>query len=250
MLDFYDIFFIMSANNTSNFKNGIKDGMPVCIGYLAVSFTLGIAARKAGISLLPSTIMSLTNLTSAGEFAAISLIAGGCAYIELALTQLIINLRYMLMSCSLSQKVSEDLPLRHRLLIGFGITDELFGLASTRPGILSPYYFYGMMCVAIPGWTLGTAFGAYLGGLLPSSILTALSVALYGMFLSIIIPAARDNHVILGLVVISMGASYAFSVLPGLKDLSEGLRITILTVVIATLAAILFPRKEEDDLHE
>ncbi len=229
------------------FKKGMKDGMPVCLGYLAVSFTLGIVARKAGISPVPSTIMSLTNLTSAGEFAAISMIAAGAAYIELALTQLIINLRYMLMSCALSQKIDPSLPLKHRLLMGFGITDEIFGLAITRHEKLSPRYFYGIMAVAIPGWTLGTAFGAYLGGLLPSSVLTALSVALYGMFISVIIPAAKENKVILGLIIISMGASYAFSVIPGLRDLSEGLRITILTAVIAGIAAVLFPRKEEED---
>ncbi|SDB18309.1 Predicted branched-chain amino acid permease (azaleucine resistance) [Eubacterium oxidoreducens] len=221
--------------------------MPVCIGYLAVSFTLGIVARKAGISPVPATIMSLTNLTSAGEFAAISLIAGGAAYIELALTQLIINLRYMLMSCALSQKVDPNLPLRHRLLIGVGITDEIFGLAITRQDLLSPSYFYGIMAVAVPGWTLGTAFGAYLGGLLPTSVLTALSVALYGMFISIIIPAAKENKIILGLEIISMGASYAFSVIPGLKSLSEGLRITILTAAIAGIAAVMFPRKEEPE---
>lgn len=227
------------------FTTGLKDGMPIALGYFAVSFSLGIAAKKAGITAFQAGLMSFTNLTSAGQFAGISIIASSASYLEMALSQLIINLRYCLMSCALSQKIDQNAPFFHRFLVAFGVTDEIFGV-SVRQDILVPYYSYGIMSVAIPGWTLGTVLGVISGQLLPLRAVNAMSVALYGMFLAVVIPPARDNKVLAGLVPLSMAASLLFTILPVVKQISSGTRIIILTVAISLIAAILFPVNEEE----
>lgn len=234
----------MQPMNIINYREGLSDGLPIGLGYLAVSFTLGIAAKKAGLTAFQAALMSITNLTSAGEFAALATIAAGAPYLEMAVMQFVINMRYMLMSCALSQRIDSGFPEFHRLFVGFGITDEIFGISISRQNKLNPYYTYGAMSLAIPGWSLGTFLGVELGGVLPVNIVNALSVALYGMFLAIIIPPARKSKIIAGLVVISMAACYGFSRLPGLKNISQGMRVIILTVVIAGIAAILFPVEE------
>lgn len=234
----------MNSNNLQNFREGLRDGIPIALGYLAVSFTLGIAARNFGIHAVPATIMSLTNFTSAGEFAALGIIGMGAPYLELVLSQVIINLRYLLMSCALSQKFSSDTSLFHRFWTGFFITDEIFGISSSRPGRLNPFYTYGAASIAIPGWALGTCLGVILGTALPARITRALSVALYGMFLAIIIPPARENKVIAGLVIIAMLCSSLFSYLPFLSGISSGMKVIILTVLLSGAAAVLFPVKE------
>ena len=234
----------MNSNNLQNFREGLRDGIPIALGYLAVSFTLGIAARNFGIHAVPATIMSLTNFTSAGEFAALGIISMGAPYLELVLSQVIINLRYLLMSCALSQKFSSDTSLFHRFWTGFFITDEIFGISSSRPGRLNPFYTYGAASIAIPGWALGTCLGVILGTALPARITRALSVALYGMFLAIIIPPARENKVIAGLVIIAMLCSSMFSYLPFLTGISSGMKVIILTVLLSGAAAVLFPVKE------
>lgn len=234
----------MNSNNLQNFREGLRDGIPIALGYLAVSFTLGIAARNFGIQAVPATIMSLTNFTSAGEFAALGIISMGAPYLELVLSQVIINLRYLLMSCALSQKFSSDTSLFHRFWTGFFITDEIFGISSSRPGRLNPFYTYGAASIAIPGWALGTCLGVILGTALPARITRALSVALYGMFLAIIIPPARENKVIAGLVIIAMLSSSLFSYLPFLSGISSGMKVIILTVLLSGAAAVLFPVKE------
>ena len=164
--------------NRKNYCDGMRDAIPIALGYLAVAFTLGIAARNAGVHVLPATIMSLTNTTSAGEFAAITAIAGGVGYAELALMQLVINLRYMLMSCALTQKLDPKFSIIHRFFIGFGVTDEIFGISVARKGKLNPCYMYGAMSIAIPAWTIGTCLGVVLGNVLPGGVVSALSVAL------------------------------------------------------------------------
>ena len=234
----------MNSNNLQNFREGIRDGIPIALGYLAVSFTLGIAARNFRIHAVPATIMSLTNFTSAGEFAALGIISMGAPYLELVLSQVIINLRYLLMSCALSQKFSSDTSLFHRFWTGFFITDEIFGISSSRPGRLNPFYTYGAASIAIPGWALGTCLGVILGTALPARITRALSVALYGMFLAIIIPPAKENKVIAGLVIIAMLCSSLFSYLPFLTGISSGMKVIILTVLLSGAAAVLFPVKE------
>ncbi len=237
----------MPGSNPTWFRRGLKDGLPIALGYLAVSFSLGIAAKNAGMTAWQTTLMSLTNNTSAGEFAALSVIGAGAPYLEMAVTQLIINLRYLLMSAALSQKLDPGLPLIHRLLVGFEVTDEVFGVSIAVDGRLNPYYTYGMMCMAIPGWALGSCLGVVMGNALPARIVSALSLALYAMFLAIIVPPARKSRVLAGVILVAMAASLACSLLPVLRGISSGMRIIILTVVIAGVAAYFFPMKEDEN---
>ena len=236
----------MIQSHGAAYRRGLHDGIPIALGYLAVSFTLGIAAKVSGMTAPDATLMSLLNNTSAGEFAALGLIAAGAPYAEMAVTQLIINLRYLLMSCALSQKIAPDAPLWQRLAMGYTVTDEIFAISSAVPGRLDPFYCLGAISAAAPGWALGTCLGVVLGNALPGRIVSALSVALYGMFLAVILPPARKNRVIAGVVAVSMAASTLFSALPVLSGLSSGTRIILLTVLIAGAAAFLFPIPEED----
>ncbi len=234
-------------SNSSFFKKGMKDGIPIFLGYLAVSFTIGILAKQKGLTVLEAVFMSATNLTSAGQADGIKSIAASATYFEMAITQFIINLRYCLMSSALSQKISSKRPFFHRFIMAFGVTDEIFGLSINVEGKINPFYSYGIMSVAIPGWVFGTLFGIVLGDLLPARVLGALGVAIYGMFIAIIIPPSRKNKVLAGLVVISMAMSFIFSKAYILRDISSGFRIIILTFLIAGVAAILFPIKETKD---
>ena len=234
-------------DNKMWFRRGITNGIPIALGYFAVSFTLGIAARKAGLTAWQGALASVTTVASAGEYAGFTVIQAGAGLIEMAIMMLVINARYMLMSCSLSQKLDPDLPFFHRLLLGWGITDEIFGVSVCVPDRLNPFYNYGMMAISIPAWTIGTYLGIAVGDILPVRVMSALSVGLYGMFLAIIIPPARKNKVIAGLVVISMAASFAAQHLPLLMNLSGGMRTILLTVIIAGVAAVLFPVKDEEE---
>ena len=228
------------------FKAGLKDGVPIGLGYLAVSFTFGIMAKGAGLTILEAVVVSLTNLTSAGQFAGLGIITAGSSLVEMALAQLIINLRYCLMSCSLSQKLDSKMPHFHRFLMAYGVTDEIFGVSVCKNGILSPYFSYGLMAMAVPGWTIGTLLGAVSGSLLPTRLLSALNVALYGMFLAVIIPPAREKKVLRIVIPVSMALSFLFTLIPVLKDISSGFKIIILTFIMAGAAAYLFPVKEEE----
>ena len=230
---------------SESFKKGIRDGIPIGLGYFAVSFTFGMMAVSGGLSVWQAVLISLTNLTSAGPFAGLEIIIAGGSYWEIALTQLIINLRYCLMSFSLSQKLQRDIPWAHRYAVAFGVTDEIFGVSASQPGKLSPYYNYGAMCVAIPGWTLGTLVGGISGNILPEFLVSALSVAIYGMFLAVIIPPAKKNRVVLAVVAASMAISSLFAVAPVLKRVSSGFVIIITTILVAGAAAYFFPVEEE-----
>lgn len=237
--------------NITGFKKGLRDGFPIFLGYLAVSFTLGIAASSAGLTASQATLMSITNNTSAGEFAALGLISSGASYLEMAITQFIINMRYLLMSCSLSQKLDANTTFIHRLLISFYVTDEIFGVSISANGKLNPFYTYGVIAFAAPGWALGTCLGIVTGNILPARILSALGIALYGMFIAVIIPPAKENKILLGLVTVSMAISFLFTKFPHLNHVSSGFKIIILTVVIAGIAAVLLPVKEEtEEIHE
>ncbi len=241
------------ATKRTWFARGLRDGVPIGLGYFAVSFALGIKAVGAGIATPLAGLMSLLNLTSAGEAAAITLLGMGTTYVELAFTQLVINIRYLLMSCSLSQKIAPETSVLHRLLIGYGVTDEIFGISMGVEDKLSPYYSYGAIAVAAPSWTLGTVLGALLGSILPAGLVSALSVALYAMFLAIILPPARKSRVIAGLVGVSMLCSVGLSLLCkhlAWDWLSEGFRIILLTVAISAVAAVLFPVKEEQEVRD
>ena len=237
----------MSDNKKLAFSNGIRDGIPIALGYFAVSFTLGIAAKNAGFTPLQAMIVSMTNNASAGEYAGFTLISAGAGYLELALMMLVANARYLLMSCALSQKLDPKTPFIHRLLIGYDVTDEIFGICINSPGKLNPFYAYGAFSVAIPGWAIGTYLGVLMGNVLPSNVVSALSVGLYGMFIAIIIPPARENRLLAGLIIVSMLLSLLFTVLPVLSNIPSGTSILILTIVISAVAAILFPIKEGEN---
>lgn len=227
------------------FCDGMRDGVPIALGYFAVSFSLGIAARKAGFTPFQGFLVSLLNNASAGEYAAFALIMANATYFEVAVITLIANARYLLMSCALAQRFALGTPFWHRLLIGYDVTDELFGITIARPGSLNPYYTYGAILLAAPAWATGTALGIVAGNLLPLRVVSALSVALYGMFLAIIIPPARKNGIVAALVVISFALSFMCNYLPGISALSEGGRTILLTVAISGAAAVLFPVKQE-----
>ena len=233
-------------NRRKWFLKGMRAGIPICLGYFAVSLALGIAAKNAGITSWQAALTSLLINASAGEYAGFTLIAAGATYLEVAVMEAIANARYLLMSASLSQKLKSGVPLWQRLLLGFTVTDEIFGVSIGLPVPLDPFFTYGTFCVATLGWTSGTFVGVVLGEVLPLSVISALSVGLYGMFLSIFIPEARKNRVVLALVAISFAASYACSVLPIISEISEGIRIILLTVAISLVGAILFPIKEDE----
>lgn len=237
---------LMMESHGTWYVRGLRDGVPIGLGYLAVSFTLGIAAKVSGLTAGQATLMSLLNNTSAGEFAALGLIAAGAPYWEMAFTQFVINLRYMLMSCALSQKIAPETPTWQRLLMGYTVTDEIFGISAAVPDRLDPYYCFGAISVAAPGWALGTCLGILMGEALPVRIVSALSVALYGMFLAVILPPARKNRVIAGVVVISMLLSAFFTWVPVLSGISSGMRMIILTVLVSGAAALWFPVREGD----
>lgn len=232
-------------SNINNWKRGIKDGVPIFLGYFAVSFTFGIVAKNTGLTSWEAALMSAVNLTSAGQFAALSLISISATYLEMAITQFIINLRYFLMSCSLSQKLDPQSPFIHRLFIAFGVTDEIFAVAVRTEGKLNPFYSYGLMTIAIPGWVGGTILGVVSGNILPANIVSALSVALYAMFLALIIPPAKGNRVLSSVILLSMLMSFLFSQLAIFSHISAGSKIIILTILIAGAAAVLFPIKEQ-----
>ena len=229
-------------------KEGFRDGIPIGLGYLAVSFSLGVAARNAGLSAFQGFLVSLLNNASAGEYAGFTVIAANGAYFEIFLMTLIANARYLLMSCALSQKFSPDTPLIHRIFVGYDVTDEIFGITIARPGMLDPFYSYGAILIAAPAWAGGTALGVIAGNLLPARAVSALSVALFGMFLAVIIPPARKNRVIAFFVLVSFAASFAATYLPLISQLSGGTRTIILTVLISAIAAILFPVNEAEDV--
>lgn len=228
------------------FLRGMRAGIPISMGYFAVSIALGIAAKRAGIPSLIAALTSLLSNASAGEYAGFTLIAAHAAYIEVIFMQAVVNARYLLMSASLSQKLDERVRLWERLLLGFTVTDEIFGVSVAVPGRLDPCFTYGCFVVSTLGWTGGTLFGAVLGEILPLRLVSALGVGLYGMFISVFLPASKKNKVVAGTVVIGFALSFAFATLPYLRQLSEGLRVILLTVVISLGAAILFPVKEDE----
>ena len=238
----------MIENHKSNFCKGLKGGIPIALGYFAVSFTLGIQAKNVGITAFQAAVTSFGFHASAGEYIAFTLIGANANILVMVLMEMIANARYLLMSCSLSQKIPADTPMWKRLVMGYFITDEIFGASISVSGKLDPYYMFGLIAVASPGWVVGTALGVIMGNALPLRAVSALSVGLYGMFIACIIPEGRKNKIVAGVIIVSFVLSYIFSTLSVLKGISSGIKIMILTVIIATVAAILFPVKEEN--HE
>ena len=236
----------MSLSHRGWYSKGLRDGIPIGLGYFAVALAIGIAARNAGLTAPQATITSLLIHASAGEYIGITLMAARAGLLEIVLMEGVANARYLLMSCSLSQKIPSDTALWKRLLLGFTITDEIFGVSISVDGKLDPWYSFGAMTAALPSWAAGTCCGVILGNILPTAVVTALSVGLYGMFMAIFMPAARKEPVILGLVGVSFAASYAVNHIPAFAGISSGFQIILLTVVLSLAAALLFPVKEDD----
>ncbi len=226
------------------FKKGLKDGIPIALGYLSVSFAFGVTAVEYGIPEFIALLISMTNLTSAGQLAGITVISVFGTFVEVILTQLIINARYFLMSLTLSQKLDGKFKLLDRFLCSFGITDEIFAVAVSNKEKVTKKYFLGLMTLPYFGWASGTIFGALLGNVLPSIIVTALSIALFAMFIAIIVPGMMDNNKVIPVVITSAILSCVFAFVPYLNTISQGISYIICAVIASIVGAIIFPIKD------
>ena len=231
----------------SDIVNGLRDGIPIAMGYFAVAFSLGIIAKKAGITAMLGFVSSFFTRASAGEYGVYTLIAINAAYVEIVAMSLVANLRYMLMSAALSQKIAPGTPWYHRLLMACCVTDEVFGISVNHQGYTPPAYTYSAALISTLCWASGCAAGVVAGGLLPSSIVSALSVALYGMFIAIIMPPSRSDRNVLYAVVASFILSGLCAIAPIVSNWSSGTRTIVLTVLISLVAAWLKPIKDTDD---
>lgn len=228
----------------STFLRGVRDGIPIALGYYAVAFSLGIIASNAGIGALLGFVGSFFTRASAGEYGVYTLVAASATYAEVVGMSLITNLRYLLMSTALSQKFSEGTSLAKRVLVSFCVTDEIFGISIAYPGNVEPAYTYGAALISTVFWASGTASGIIAGDVLPANVVSALSVALYGMFLAIIIPPSRKDRAVGIAVVMSFVLSGVCAVMPVVSDLSSGTRTILLTILISATAAICKPVKD------
>lgn len=230
-----------------DFRNGLRKGIPIALGYIPVSFTFGLMAASGGISPLMATIISLTNLTSAGQFAGTNLIIAGAPLLEIAVTTFVINIRYLLMSLSLSQKIITETPLIKRAILSFGITDETFAVASLEQDDLSFSYMLGLISCPYFGWAIGTALGALICSVLPEGLQGSMGIALYAMFVALIVPSAKKSEAAFAVTIIAVSISSLFAWAPYLSRMSAGWRITIAAVAACTLGALVFPREGAED---
>ena len=237
----------MVSNIKEEFSNGLRDGIPICLGYVSVAFTFGLMCTENGLPFWIAVLISLSNLTSAGQFAGTALIIGGSGFLEIGITTFVINLRYMLMSLSISQKVDAALSVPKRMMMSFGITDEIFGVSMQRKGNITFAYFMGLMALPILGWSGGTLVGAVAVTLLPDMVRSALGIAIYGMFLAIIIPPARTERAIAWVIVIAALISCMLYYVPMFSGISGGWMIIICAVVTSSIAAILWPVPDEEE---
>ena len=233
--------------NWNEYRTGVSRGLPVGMGYFSVSFGFGAMAVSQGVNAWDATLISLSNLTSAGQFAGLTVIVAAATLLEMVLTQLIINSRYALMSLALSQRMGQRIGFLPRLVIAFFNTDEIFALAMARHEPLTVPFMLGLGTLPIIGWTLGTLSGALAGSVLPPSIQAALGVMLYGMFIAIVVPPAKKEKEILAAVILALVLSSCFSWIPLLKQVSAGIAIVICTVAAAAICAALFPIKEDEE---
>lgn len=227
------------------FKRGVIQGFPICLGYLSVSFGFGITAVANGLTPLQATLISALNLTSAGQAAGVGIIAAMGSYIEIILSQFIINLRYALMGISLSQKLDSSFTIPHRIAAAFGITDEIFAVAYSQDGKVKPSYMYGMVFISWLGWVGGTLLGSLAGTVLPAILTGALGIMLYAMFIAIVVPPAKENRNILFAVLLAVLLSTVFYYLA--PFISSGFAIIICAVIASVTAALLFPVKEAEE---
>lgn len=234
----------MVDSNRKSFARGLKAGIPIGLGYFAVAFTMGIAARNAGFTALQAALTSFLINASAGQFVGFTLVAAGAGYLEVAVMELVANARYLLMSFALSQKLRPATGMLHRLILGWYVTDEVFGVSIAEQGWLNPWYSYGAIALACPGWASGTFLGVIMGNMLPANVVSALSVGLYGMFMAVFVPAAKESRVVRALVIVSMALSFAFARMPLFDGISSGIKTIVLTVAISAAAAVLRPIRE------
>ena len=232
--------------NIESVKKGLRDGIPISLGYFAVSFAFGILAVDSGCTVLEAVLISFTNLTSAGQFAGLTVIAQAGTLLEMAVTQLVINSRYMLMSIAMSQKVDADFHGIWRWLLGYGITDEIFAAAIQTDGTIKRSYFGSLIILPVIGWTAGTFLGAFLGNILPVMLTNALGVALYGMFIAVVVPKAREDFHVLFAVLIAVSISVALKYIPVFSFISGGFGIIICAVAASAVGALVFPVKEDE----
>ena len=237
-----------SAPVQNSFLAGLRDGVPIGLGYLSVSVTFGMMAVSGGLPVWAACAISMTNLTSAGQFAGLTLIFTLGSLLEMALTQLVINLRYALMSLSLSQKMAPNVTLWDRVFISFAVTDEIFAVSTTQKGEVGRRYSYGLMIAPYIGWALGTLCGAVASGFLPAAVRSALSIAIYGMFVAIVVPVARQSRAVLGVVALAVALSCGMHYLPGLRQVSSGFAIILCTLVAAGAGALFAPVREEEEV--
>lgn len=230
-----------------SFTEGLRDGLPIFLGYVSVAFAFGISATGQGLTVWQVVLISMTNVTSAGQLAGVPLIAASAPLTEIGLTQLIINLRYALMSVSLSQKLDPDVRLGDRFAISFVNTDEVFAVASGKEGKVGRAYLYGLILPPYVGWAVGTLVGAVAGNILPAFLISALGIAIYGMFIAIIVPPSRTNHAVLGAVLTAAGLSCLIYYTP--LPISSGFSIILCTVVTSVILALIKPLPEEDETH-
>lgn len=238
----------MKENNS--FLKGIKDGLPICIGYFAVSFAFGIASVQSGLSWLEALLISMTNLTSAGQVAGVPILACGGSLIELAVAQLVINSRYALMSVAVAQKMSKKVGVVQRLLISFGITDEVFAVSVSKEGNVGKRYMYGLIFTPWLGWSLGTLCGALADNLLPAVVISSLGVAIYGMFIAIVVPVMREEGSVTLCVLLAVMLSCLFHFVPMLQAVPSGFVIIICAVVASGLFSILAPIEVKEDEND
>lgn len=224
-----------------SFQRGLKDGLPICLGYLSVSFAFGMTVAQSGMPIWVALFISVTNVTSAGQFAGFDLIVNGARYLEIAVTTFVINLRYLLMSLSLSQRIDKGMTLLQRFVLSFGITDEIFAVAMRQPGTVGARYFAGLISTPLFGWSLGTFLGAAATGFLPESLRTALGIVIYGMFIAIIIPPARTTRPVAAVVGISAVLSCMFRYVPLFHGLSSGWATIVCTLIACSFAAMRWP---------
>ena len=227
------------------FSEGVRDAVPIALGYFAVSFSLGIAAHMIGMTSVQGFFLSFLNNASAGEYAGISAIAEGTSLAALAVLILITNARYLLMSCALSQKLSPDVGILQRLVLAWGVTDELFGLGVSRNGYVQPSYLYGADVTALSCWAAGTVGGVIAGNVFPPDVVSALSASIFGMFLAVILPRGRKDRATLMVILSGFGLSGLFAAAPALNQISGNMRVILLTLVISAAAAVIRPVQEE-----
>ena len=236
----------MQQKSTYRFTDGMKDSIPIFLGYISVSFGFGVLAVQGGLSVLQAAFISLTNVTSAGQLEGLSLIAAAASLIEVILAEVVINIRYSLMSISLTQKLDPSFGTGARLVCGFCVTDEVFGVASSKAGSLGKHYFLGLIVLPVAGWVLGTAVGATAGSVLPDMVRSCLGLMLYAMFIAIVVPPSMQNKAVLFAVSVSAVFSLIFALVPFFSFMTAGFSVVVCALIASVPAALLFPLKEEE----